>query len=354
LKIDYLIVGCGLAGSILGYQLLEKGKKILIIDSFKLNSASNIAAGTLNPVVFKRLSKSWNVDLFLPFMEKFYQKIEFHFSEKIYYPKETHKIIANSEEKAFWEKKAYEEDVKDYLNKEIESIYKKELINENEGIGIVKKSGYLDITKMINRLKSYFQEKSVLLEEYFDYQDLKLTDQGIFWKNFQTAKIIFAEGSRAKNNPFFSWLPFRVTKGEIITIKTEINLTEDILYKGVFILPIGNNHYKVGSTYSWKEEDYKITEKAKNELCEKLEKIIKIPYEIVNQQAGIRPNTEDRRPFIGESPNYRHVFIFNGLGSKGVLMAPFLAKNFISILLNEENNLPKEWDIKRFIQQSQT
>ena len=91
-KVDYIIVGQGLAGSILALTLLQKGKSVMVIDDAKPNTASKIAAGLYNPVVFKRLVKSWLADDLLPYMDSFYPEmekllgVEFYFSKRILKP----------------------------------------------------------------------------------------------------------------------------------------------------------------------------------------------------------------------------------------------------------------------------
>jgi glycine oxidase len=56
-------------------------------------------------------------------------------------------------------------------------------------------------------------------------------------------------------------------------------------------------------------------------------------YTIINQESGIRPTTRDRRPIIGTHQAFNKLHVFNGLGAKGYLLAPLLAKEFVTHLL---------------------
>ncbi len=89
------------------------------------------------------------------------------------------------------------------------------------------------------------------------------------------------------------------------------------------------------------------TEKGKAFLITQLQKVLKVSFEIVEHQAGIRPTVNDRRPLIGLHPKYTAVGVFNGLGTKGVMLAPYFANQFFDFL---ENKIPlhKEVDIARF------
>ena len=78
-QVDFIIVGQGLAGTLLAHDLLEKGHSVYIIDKPLIASASKVAAGLINPVGMKRCIPSWQADVFLPFAFKRYQSLEKNF-----------------------------------------------------------------------------------------------------------------------------------------------------------------------------------------------------------------------------------------------------------------------------------
>jgi glycine oxidase len=345
MKFDYIIVGNGIAGSVLSYMLLQRKKKILVIDKPSLSSSSQVAAGLYNPIVFKRLAKSWNIDVLLPFADKFYSDAESFFGEKLYHKKNILKIFSEENEIAFWKKKA--EEIPEYLLGEIDATNLNGAINNPLGMAAVKQSGWLDIKKFIAKNTEHLKKNNSLLNEKFDYSAIQFSEESISYKNSSASKIIFCEGFLTSQNPFFKWLPFKLTKGETLTIKIKDFPTEQIINKGVFILPLGKDLFKVGATYEWDELDEVPTEKGKSELISKLGKVFKTDYEIISHEAGIRPTVKDRRPLIGIHPQYSHLVVFNGMGTKGVLLAPYYAQKLAEHL---EKNIPleKEADISRF------
>ena len=136
-------------------------------------------------------------------------------------------------------------------------------------------------------------------------------------------------------------------KGELLTIHAP-DLNVDFLIKAaVFVLPLGNDLYKVGATFNWKDKTSLTTEEGKKELLEKLETFIKCPYTIVSQSAGIRPTVKDRRPLLGIHPNYKQLVLLNGLGTRGVMIAPTAARDLYKYLI-EGIPLDKEVDIARY------
>lgn len=201
--------------------------------------------------------------------------------------------------------------------------------------GIVKQTGRLDIASYIKHSRAYFHNKGNLIYETLNPSELKLSKTSIKYNSIHANKLIFAEGTYAEQNPFFNWLPFKSVKGDIITIESNDLNVDKIRKKNIFILPISKNTYKIGATYHWSDKTWEPSTKGKIELIEKLEKISDCTYKIINHEAGIRPATHDRRPFIGSHPSYQNILIFNGLGSKGVFLGPLLADEFCAFLENK-------------------
>ena len=136
-------------------------------------------------------------------------------------------------------------------------------------------------------------------------------------------------------------------KGELLIIKAP-NLNLDVVLKSsIFILPIGDDMFKVGATYNWDDKDDLPTEEGKKELIDNLKELIDCDFEIIKHFAGVRPTVKDRRPLVGSHHLYKNIHILNGLGTRGVMLGPWLAK---SLFDNLENEIPLDtnMDIKRF------
>ena len=323
---------------------------VVVVDDANPSTASKIAAGLYNPVVFKRLVKSWLADDLLPYMDTFYPEMEKLLGSKFYFSKRILKPFAEEQEKVLWLKKTQEE-IGKYLN---EAIYTEDLngiVFNPLGISEVMHAGNLDTLQFLNSCNEYLRKSDLFIEEQFDHSQISMSKSSVNYKEISSNKIIFCEGYKTTENPFFKWLPFKLTKGETLIIKLSeehVIPTEIVINKAVFILPIGSNTYKVGATYEWNDLSEKCTEKGRAELIEKLQKVLKVPFEIIDQQAGIRPTVNDRRPLIGLHPEHPQLAVFNGMGTKGVMLAPFFAHQFANFL-EHQTPLDKEVDIARFI-----
>ncbi len=343
--VDFIIVGQGIAGSVLSLILQKRGYTVMVIDNVPQSSASLIAAGIYNPIVFKRLVKSWRVDDLVPFAENFYVEMEKLFESNFLEKKKIIKIFAEQQEVDFWNKKASEMDLLNYLNPT--SIESKPNVKSPFGSASVNKAGVLDVANFIQCTREHLSKSNAFLHDQFDFNSLHISEQGVTYKTIKAEKIFFCEGYKVLQNPFFSWLPFKLAKGEVLTIKaTDLNLT-DIVNKGVFILPLSNNTYKVGATYEWNDLNEINTEKARVDLTEKLNRIITVPYEIISQEAGIRPAVIDRRPILGFHPIEKRVGVFNGMGTKGVMIAPLMADIFVNHI-KDGKVLDTEISVERF------
>ena len=117
MTLNYIIVGQGIAGSVLSWHLLQQGKKVLVIDHREKPSSSEIALGIYNPVVFKRMTKSWKAEEIIPTAEKFYSEMENALGVKALHKNLILKIFSSKDERTFWEKKMHNGEAKDFMSK---------------------------------------------------------------------------------------------------------------------------------------------------------------------------------------------------------------------------------------------
>ena len=212
----------------------------------------------------------------------------------------------------------------------------------------VLSAGNIDLQVFLNETRLYLKQKNSFIEYEFDYKQLIITEEKITYKTIEAKQIVFCEGYLISNNPLFNYIPLKPAKGEVLTIECkDLELIADILNKGIFILPIGNHQFKVGATYEWQQLNDIPTDERKLELETKLQAILHVPYTIIKHEAGVRPAVIDRRPVIGNHPKHKNCFVFNGFGTKAVMLAPYFANQFYeSFQLNKP--MHPEVDCSRF------
>lgn len=345
--IDFLIVGQGLAGTVLSHLLIEKGLSVKVIEQFKANSATRIAAGVFNPVTYRKLKMAEFADFLIPEMFDYYPKMEEKLGVNLFRPTSFLKILTDVEELNNWQVQSVDCNNKAFMSQDVFPDNFENTIKNPFGAGQVMQSGVVKLSMMLDLWKEYLQDNELFVDELFDYGKLKTNFELVTYGDIQAKNIVFCEGIGITNNPWFNWLPMQQFKGEVLEISApQLKLTR-MVNRGVFVLPLENGNFKVGATHDWRNVDEKTTEDGKKELTDKLDKILNVPYQVINHQAGLRPASRDRHPYIGVHPAHNNMYVMNGLGSKGVIMAPWLAKAFIDGI--ETKEWPKGFDIKRYL-----
>ncbi|MCK5477740.1 MAG: FAD-binding oxidoreductase [Methylococcales bacterium] len=331
MKIDYLIIGQGLAGSLLAWELLQRNKKVIIVDNSKEN-ASLVAAGLINPVTGMRFVKSTNVDQLLPAAISYYHQLSQHFQQTFYVEKTLLRILRNDKELLACQKRLNQPEYLTYLS---EITAASANICLTTGVLKQKQTGYLLTKPLLTTLKEYFISVNAYVNAEVHYQEIELSPV-LNWRNIKPQQIIFCEGHHATKNPWFSWLPFQPVKGEIITANATCQIPQNILNYGHWFIPLDSRQFRTGATFDRENLDTSITTKAKKTLLTSLKQIhpgITIER-IINQQAGIRPTTLDKQPFIGRHPLHPELVMFNGFGAKGSLQIPWYCQCLAANLLN--------------------
>lgn len=344
-SVPYLIIGQGLAGTLLAFELHFRKLDFRIIASAGKSSASTVAAGLFNPLVFKRLTKSWLIDDLLPVMDEVYPELEKVLDRKFYFKKDILKPLSVQELEE-WKKKR--ESLADYILK-IQELPPVGGIADAAGYGQVTGSGYLDLNLFLENARNFFIEKGLFIDTIIDYPDFEIRGGQLHYRRIDAEKIVFCEGAHVVKNPFFPFLKMRPAKGELLLVDAPGLPDDFILIDDLFILPVGNHLFKIGSTYDWDDLSELPTEKGRQSVTGRFEKLVSVENTVKDHWAGIRPTVSDRRPVLGFHPEYTNAAVFNGLGTKGVMLAPYFAREMARLLTGEQLHVNREVRLERFL-----
>jgi len=345
MQVDYIIVGCGLAGITFCEQLLLHNKTFIVFDDNSQKS-STVAGGLYNPVTLKRFTPVWESKKQLALALPVYNAIEKRLKITLDYKIPVKRRFTSLEEQNDWFGKSDREGLADYMSLTIHNNVN-ENITADFGFGEVLATGRIDTKLLISAYKEDLKQKNILIQEPFDYSKLEVDENSISYKNNIAKHIIFAEGYGIKQNPFFRDLPLIGSKGELVTIKALELQLDFVLKSSVFVIPLGDDLYRIGSTYERDNKDNTITVKAKEELLNKLKTFVSCDFEVVNQVAGVRPTVKDRRPLVGTHKTHQRLHVLNGLGTRGVMIGPYVAKQLYDLIENKKA-LDDIINIKRF------
>lgn len=346
-QVDYLIVGQGLAGSCLALQLIIRNKSVFVFDQPTQNRASSIAAGLFNPVTGKLMSKTWMADRLFTYLHEFYSNSESQLESKFFHPFPLYRPFISIEEQNEWMGKSAEPEMMDYIAEVFTSgVYSSEVKDPFGGL-LLKNCGYLDVPSFIKATRNLLVKKESFREENFNEVAIEFDGDTISYEDLKASKIIFCNGTQSLNNHFFKDVPIRPLKGETLSVAIDQSM-QRIYNRGVYVVPSPEKGiFKVGATYNTKDKTEGTSEGGRTELIEKLNSLIKVSFRETGGDWGFRPTTPDRRPILGAHPAHPNLVMFNGLGTKGVSLAPYFSHH-LADWITGVSKIDKLVDILRY------
>ncbi len=343
---EFLITGGGIAGLMMAFHLRKAGKRFLVIDNKNEKTSSKVAAGMFNPISGKRMSVNWKAEELLSQLHQDFQEMENLLGVNFFVNANILQAFGNVKESNDFMARLDFPAFKQYVDADstVTSAIKNEF-----GLFEVLGSGWVKTAEWINAFQDFLSNEGRFLHEQFSWNEMIPTGKNWHWKNYEFENIICCEGYQYDQNPYFNWLPFKLCKGQVLLIDCKGLNEKYILKRGVYLVHQCDSIYKVGASYEWDFEDAAPTAIGKETLIEKVKQMIDLPFEVIDHLAGIRPTTRDRAAILGLHPAISNLYIFNGLGTKGMLQAPFLAAHLSKHILNAMP-LYKEISLQRFHQ----
>jgi len=346
-QLDFLIVGQGIAGTLLAHFLLKENQRIAVIDKPLEGATSNIAAGIVNPITGRRLVKSWRFEELYPFAKQTYLELESLLGISIWHERNIVRALPTVFDENEWLRRSAFADYKPFVIATTDAAPYPGALHPMRAWGESRFSVQVAMPQLVSSYREYLIREGMLTEGVFDYSELKIKNNAVIYGGLQARLVVFCEGSRATQNLFFNHLPFALTKGELLLIKIPGVKFEKMIKHRLFIVPLEGDIYWVGSTSRYEFEHQQPQKEKRQWLESQLKELLKVPFEVVEHLAGIRPTVFQHRPFLGAHPVHPEVTILNGLGTKGASIGPFFARQMAGFLMGK-NVLDQEVDICRF------
>ncbi|HMQ08259.1 MAG TPA: FAD-dependent oxidoreductase [Saprospiraceae bacterium] len=343
---DQIIVGQGIAGTLLAIRLMHEGQKVLILDNQHRTSSSITAAGIINPITGRHFTKSWKINELLPEARQTYLKLEEDLGVELWNERNILRTFHNALSDNLWNSKSDHPDYNPYIVSKPDLGDWLDKIHKPLGYGEIKGSAQVDLALLIQKFRDQF--KDVVIDDHFAYHEVRHFQNLVRYKGYQCRQLVFCEGAQVIYNPFFQYLPHRPVKGEALLIHLPGSEKLKMLRDRMFIAPMGKNRCWVGSGYDHADLSHVPTKSARQKILSFLDSLLLASYEIIEHKAAIRPAVIDRRPLLGKHPKLQNLYIFNGLGTKGASLAPYFSKSAVSLLLHNQQPDP-EVDIQRFL-----
>jgi len=333
--LDFVIVGQGIAGTTLAWQLKWRGLRGIVVDRDDGTCASKVAAGLMTPVTGKRLVPAWRLDECWAAADEFYCRVETATKSLFLTQPGQVRLFDSEESKA-------EFNLRDWSEHPVEIRQPQQLVDAETfeapfGGFELPTARRLDVAAYLAASRQVFiTDDSLRIADLNPATDLECGDGLVHLANpdVWTRRVIFCQGALGAANPWFDDVEFKSARGEILTLQIDRLAETRIVNQGVWLVPCGDGIFKAGSTYDFDNLDRGVTTSGRDEIVERLQQFLKLPFEIVGHDSGVRPVVTERRPIIGVHREFPQLAIFNGLGSKGSLLAPLVAEQFADFLID--------------------
>ena len=314
-------------------------------------SAYKVAAGLINPVTGRWMTKSWNFDQLFPEAQATYRSIEQTLGIEIYHPLPELRFCQNTDDVKRVSRRLNNTRYQNVLGKYHEPGSSISQFNDNFGCFEIKRAAYVDLPKLVSSLQKAFFQKDQYRDEYFNHSQLKRVGDTWQYRDITTRNVVFCEGAAYINNGWFDKVPLIPIKGEILHCKcSTLELDTKLIHHKKWILPHPDRSFRIGATYDESDQDPSPTGSGKEVLLTAAHDALKKAHkvEIISHQAGIRPSSSDSRPIMGANPKHPGLYLLNGLGSKGATSGPSMATMLTEHIING-TPLDSEVDLKRFL-----
>ena len=343
--IDYLILGQGICGSWMAHYLQKEGKKVMVIDNQKEQTASRIASGVINPVTGRRVVKTWMIDEIMSVASEAYQQFQEEHQANIIQQIPILNFHASLQMKEAHDTRLPQQT--NFLHEVENQEYWLSFFRFKYGITEVSPAWLIDMQCFLEKSREALIATNSYLQDSFSWEDCTITEDSVEYKGIKAQKIICCDGAMGTQNPYFQLLPFAKNKGEVLICSIP-GLPRNNLYKqGITITPWKEYLFWVGSSYEWNYSDDQPSAafRIKTEL--QMQQWLNVPYRVHQHLSAIRPANVERRPFVGIHPHHPAVAILNGMGTKGCSLSPYFAQQLTQFLING-TPIAAEADVNRF------
>jgi glycine/D-amino acid oxidase-like deaminating enzyme len=342
---EYLIVGQGLAGSALALELVRRGKSVQMVDLPGENRCSLVSAGVFNPITGRVPTLTWRATEVFNCLDEFYSHAEELTGARFYHPMPIYRPFANAQDRDTWVHKSQYPDLEPYVQEVYIRPSGEAGVHDPLGGLLVRRSGFVEVPAFLKAFRAYLSQRNTFTETRFQFSDLRREGERWRYGEIEARRVVLCQGVAAQTQG--ALVPIRLLKGEVIIIEPEV-VPRWIYNRGGFAVPVpGTRQVKVGATYFRDDLSQSVTEAARNELIGKAGQLLTMNFRVVGQEWGMRPTAPDRRPLVGALMGFENLFVLNGLGTKGVSLAPFAARA-LARHLTEGSPIDKEMDLSRY------
>lgn len=343
MQVDFLIVGQGLAGSLLAKELLRRGRTVHVLDDRWKSSSSQVAAGLMTPLTGRRftLTKDYP-ELFAAAKTRLTEL-------GVFRPIQVYRMFVDEEQRGKGLKRTECKSCQPFIAQVTSKQGELDAGLTDAFGGALMNGAWVDLPKLMSDVRAELLAAGSLTEVSFDPADAVVTADGVTWRTIRAGAIIYCDGYKSALRGPFKYLPWQPAKGEALTLRSDVADKPFILNREGWALPMGQGVWRTGTNWQWDQLDEAPTEPQKEKLIRRFRSYFgqEVQVDVTAHIAGVRPCTSDNHPFLGAHPSLPRTYLFNGLGPRGTVWAPLMADE-IAAYLCDGTALRPECNLSRF------
>lgn len=343
MQVDFLIVGQGLAGSLLAQELLRRGRSVHVVDDRWKSSSSQVAAGLMTPLTGRRFT-----------LTKEYPALFAAASERltalgVFRAFQVYRMFVDDEQRAKGLKRTECRSCQPFIERVTAAQGELDAGLTDTFGGALMNGAWVDLPKLLADVRAELKRDGSLTEAAFDPAEASIDDAVVTWRHVRAGALVYCDGYKSALRGPFKYLPWQPAKGEALTLRASIESKPFILNREGWALPLGLGVWRTGTNWQWDQLDETPTGPQKEKLLRRFRGYFaqEVSVEVAAHVAGVRPCTADNHPFLGAHPTQARTYLFNGLGPRGTVWAPLMAEEMAAYLC-EGTPLRPECNLSRF------
>ncbi len=330
-----LIIGGGLAGTALAWRLHERGAPFLLVDRDAPVTASKIAAGLVTPITGMRLTLSWRYSAFHAEALRFYRDKEALLGGVFFYETPVVRLLRSEKEVHRWQERRAQPEIASFIHATREPLVNDAVFANPHGGFEQRPAGWLDTAAWLQASRDFFTRQGAWLTGEVAADALQVNAGSASWDGREYESAVFCTGWEAARHPWFDWAPFKSARGTILTLRADLGGERRVISSGCWVVPRADGSARAGPTYEIPfTAPHTPAREAVAGLEAKLRAMVRADFQVIEEQTAVRPIVHGHEALLGLHPGRPRVAILNGLGSKGVLRSPWLARHLVEHLLD--------------------
>lgn len=343
MQVDFLIVGQGLAGSLLARSLRARGVRVAVVDDAWRSASSLVAAGLMTPLTGRRFT------LTPDYPGLFARAGEVLGALGVFHPVDVYRLFVDAEQRERGLKRAGDPTCQPFIRRLTERRGELQAELTDEQGGALMRGAWVDLPKLLAATRALLAAEGALIEASFDPAEVQVGPEGVVWRHVRATGVVYCDGYKSAQRGPFAYLPWQPAKGEALDLRSDAPQSPFILNREGWALPLGLGRWRAGTNWEWTGLDETPTAAQRDKFVARFQGYFQGPVsvEVTGHQAGVRPCTSDNQPFLGTHPEEPRFHLFNGLGPRGTVWAPTLAEEMADYLVSGRALRPG-CDLRRF------